>query len=107
MEIERLAHKVNSTLKKALRSAQGDEELRVIMNLYVPEELNEQMKKIQPSQFQSRQAWREALIHLRTEQFALHLKPTIVKMKELPLSVHGGTIQPILVVDGNARNIAL
>ncbi|ACK73672.1 putative signal transduction protein with Nacht domain protein [Gloeothece citriformis PCC 7424] len=98
--------KIDPQLCYILLHSQGDERLRVVMSL--AEEKGETLtnQSLTPSQFPSRQAYREALIAQKKQQLAEGtVGQTIEDLKNLSLSVHGGTTSSVVVVEGTAEQI--
>jgi hypothetical protein len=105
---QRHIKKIDPLLQNALKQAGGDEQLCVIMVLgsesrdtgdnYIYQQLN-------PSEFPSRQNYREALIKQRQAQLDREIGDTLSALQNLSLFVRDRTISHSVVVKGAARQI--
>lgn len=98
--------KIDFLLRDALENADGNEILRCVM-LLGTEEAEHQVvdQDLDPSQFSSRQAYRQALITQRQEVLARQLGQTLQILQALSLVPRGGQISPTVVVEGSAGQI--
>ncbi|KYC36498.1 hypothetical protein WA1_43170 [Scytonema hofmannii PCC 7110] len=97
--------KADPLLQEALIQASDDEVIRSIFVLETGDIRTEPI--LSPSQFPSRQAYREALIAQRKTQMAETLGGTMKEIRSLSLKTAGDTISPILIVEGSARQTIL
>lgn len=96
--------KTDPLLRDALENANGDEILRCLM-LLGGQEAPVASQELDPSQFPSRQAYREALIAQRQELLAHQTSHTRKALQALSLKPRGGDISMIVVVEGTACKI--
>ena len=103
---DRHVAKTDPRLEDTLKHAQEDENIRAIVVLEPVRPANRVDKKLHPSQFSSRQAWRQALIEQRENQLAGEIGGTLEELEKLSLKPRGGKIGRAVVVEGPARDIA-
>ena len=103
---DRHVAKTDPRLEDTLKHAQEDENIRAIVVLEPDAPTNRVDKKLHPSQFSSRQAWREALIEQRENQLAGEIGSTLEELEKLSLKPRGGKVGRAVVVEGPARDIA-
>lgn len=96
--------KTDPLLRDALENANGDEILRCLM-LLRGQEAEVVSQELEPSQFRSRQAYREALIAQRQELLARQTSHTRKALQALSLKPRGGDISMIIVVEGTPCQI--
>ncbi|TAF16563.1 MAG: NACHT domain-containing protein, partial [Nostocales cyanobacterium] len=99
--------KIDPLLEEALMNARGDEKMRVIMTLGDEHKLrnNQNVVNIKPADFPSPLAYRQALIEQRKNQISQVLGDTIQELQKLSLTMQGGTMSRVLVVEGSATDI--
>ena len=103
---ERHIAKTDPLLGDRLEHAREDENIRAVMILGPEETSSSVHKELHPSQFPSRQAWREALVEQRKSQLEDEIGGTLKELRELALKPQGGKISQAVVVEGPAANIA-
>ena len=103
---ERHIAKTDPLLEDRLKHAREDENIRAVMVLEPEEPTGSIHKQPHPSQFPSRQAWREALVEQRKGQLEDEIGGTLKELRELALKPQGGKIAQAVVVEGPAANIA-
>jgi len=95
--------KINIPLRDALIQAAEDDQLTVIAvlstNGMAP------VTELNPAAFSSRVDYREALIAQRRSQLQLAIGLTIQSVQDLGLKTSGGSIAPVLVMEGSAKQI--
>jgi hypothetical protein len=105
---EKQIEKTDSLLCKALKDAEGDELLRVVMVLESERSGSEEgskMEKLDASGYPSQTVYREALIEKRQKEIAQKTGETRKELEKLSLVVRGGKISRTCVVEGSARQI--
>jgi hypothetical protein len=103
---ERHIAKTDPLLEDTLKHARGDENIRAVMIVGPEEPTSSVHKQPHPSQFPSRQAWRDALVKRRKGQIEGKVGDTLKQLRELSLNPQGGKISQAVVVEGPAANIA-
>jgi hypothetical protein len=98
--------KTDPLLEDRLKHAREDENIRAVMVLGPEEPTGSIHKQPHPSQFPSRQAWRETLVKQRKGQIEGEIGGTLKQLRELSLNPQGGKIGQAVVVEGPAANIA-
>lgn len=101
-------NKIDPLLQDALRQAEGNEILRAVM-LLGPESGDAEKvwvsRELDPSQFPSRKAYRQALIEQRQSQLADDIGQTLEALQDLALAPRGGKVSRVVVVEGQAHQI--
>lgn len=95
--------KIDPLLQEALAHARGNETIRIIMSL-ASETLTIDTV-LDPREFPSRQAYRQALIDQRRHQISGSLSEILSTLRDLSLQIVNSTISPVVVVEGIARNV--
>lgn len=100
--------KADDSLREALEQAAEDESMRVILTLDEDKCGSVQSIKngLSPSDFESRTEFRKALVNRRKNLLAEQFAETRKKLRDARLELRGGEISRVIVVDGNARDIA-
>ncbi|MEH1911298.1 MAG: NACHT domain-containing protein [Nostoc sp.] len=105
--------KIDPFLEDVLMRAKGDEVIRAIMTLGNENQINSNASNssLEPQQFASSEAYRQALIDQRKSQVAEVLGDTIEELQQLSLKPVGGGLSRVVVVEGSAdailRSLAL
>ena len=105
--------KIDPLLEEVLMRAKGDEVIRAIMSLGDENQLNSNASNppLEPQQFTSSEAYRQALIDRRKSQLTEVLGDTIQALQQLSLKTLGGGLSRVVVVEGSAdailRSLAL
>ena len=102
--------KIDPKLRRALELPEQDRVLRAVMLLAPmdqPAAAQDERAALNPSDFPSRQAYREHLIALRQNSVAQDLARIIKKLSDLSLDVRGGKVGYTVVVQGTASKIAV
>src|SRR5579884_4139050 len=105
---EEYNQKIDPLLRQALQQAREDKNLRVIMVLgSAAGESNghREEQDLDPSQFASIKEYRQALVDRQKERIIQEVGETQSRLRELPLSVCGGTHSHSIVVEGPASAI--
>ena len=98
--------KSDPLLQEILSSSDGNDVLQVVMVL-AEDSVNNSIETIQPSQFNSRVEYRQALIEQRKKQLQQgNVGKTIAELKKLSLQIQGGEASRFVVVEGTAEEIA-
>lgn len=99
--------KIDPLLEEALINARGDEKMRVIMTLGDENQLrnNQALPMLEPGNFPSPIAYRQALIERRKNQLSEVIGNTIQELQNLSLKPLGGTMSRVVVVEGSATDI--
>jgi hypothetical protein len=99
--------KIDPLLEEALMNARGDEKMRVIMTLGDENQLrnNQALPMLEPANFPSPIAYRQALIERRKNQLSEVIGNTIQELRNLSLKPLGGTMSRVVVVEGSATDI--
>jgi hypothetical protein len=99
--------KIDPLLEEALMNARGDEKMRVIMTLGDENQLrnNQALPMLEPANFPSPIAYRQALIERRKNQLSQVIGDTIQELQNLSLKPIGGTMSRVVVVEGSATAI--
>jgi len=100
--------KVDKSLEKALRDANGDEKLRVIVELAAEinsKEASDEQLKLDQSQFSSWQDYRRALIEQMESKNESELEIALAELKHLDLNTSGGKYSRTVLVEGVAQKI--
>jgi hypothetical protein len=95
--------KLDPVLQAVLFEAQKDEVFRVSVLLDASEV--KANSEIFPSQFSSRQTYRQALIEQRRIQMREALSTTLEHLKKLSFKVQVDTISPVVMLEGTAEQI--
>ncbi len=94
--------KIDRSLQSVLQTAPSDDRLRVIMELAASDDPNDAPD---PSQFESRVAYRRALIERQSAAHASAQAPIREKLAELGLDLKGGRLGRTLVVEGPVSGV--
>ncbi|MFN7657167.1 MAG: hypothetical protein ACK5P3_03255, partial [Dolichospermum sp.] len=99
--------KIDPLLEEFLMNARGDEKMRVIMILGDENQLrnNQALPMLEPGNFPSPIAYRQALIERRKNQLSEVIGTTIQELRNLSLKPLGGTMSRVVVVEGSATDI--
>ena len=97
--------KIDPLLEDALSNPDRDKVLTVTIIFDLRSENEEIKQQPKPCEFESRSAWREALIEQRQAQISSAISDQIKKLKSFSLIVRGGVTTPVLVVEGTVANI--
>ncbi len=99
--------KIDPLLEEALMNARGDEKMRVIMTLGDENQLrnSQALPMLEPGNFSSSIAYRQALIERRKNQLSQVIGDTIQELQNLSLKPIGGTMSRVVVVEGSATAI--
>ncbi|MDB9449280.1 NACHT domain-containing protein [Dolichospermum circinale] len=99
--------KIDPLLEEALMNARGDENIRVIMTLGDENQLrnSQTLPILEPGNFSSSIAYRQALIERRKNQLSQVIGDTIQELQNLSLKPVGGTMSRVVVVEGSAIDI--
>jgi nucleoside-triphosphatase THEP1 len=99
--------KIDPLLEEFLMNARGDEKIRVIMTLGDENQLrnNQALPMLEPANFPSPTAYRQALIERRKNQLSEVIGNTIQELQNLSLKPLGGTMSRVVVVEGSATDI--
>jgi nucleoside-triphosphatase THEP1 len=99
--------KIDPLLEEFLMNARGDEKMRVIMILGDENQLrnNQALPMLEPGNFPSPTAYRQALIERRKNQLSEVIGNTIQELQNLSLKPLGGTMSRVVVVEGSATDI--
>ncbi|MCE2718937.1 MAG: NACHT domain-containing protein [Dolichospermum sp.] len=99
--------KIDPLLEEFLMNARGDEKIRVIMTLGDENQLrnNQALPMLEPGNFPSPIAYRQALIERRKNQLSEVIGNTIQELRNLSLKPLGGTMSRVVVVEGSATDI--
>ena len=100
--------KIDSLLQDALTHAKGDETLRAVMLLGNGQESaaeTEPAPPLDPKQFASRKAYRQALIEQRQTQLSRDIDETLQGLQKLALAPRGGKTSNVVVVEGPAHRL--
>lgn len=99
--------KIDPLLEEFLMNARGDEKMRVIMILGDENQLrnNQALPMLEPANFPSPTAYRQALIERRKNQLSEVIGNTIQELQNLSLKPLGGTMSRVVVVEGSATDI--
>ena len=99
--------KIDPLLEEALMNARGDEKMRVIMTLGDENQLrnSQALPMLEPGNFPSSIAYRQALIERRKNQLSQVIGDTIQELQNLSLKPVGGTMSRVVVVEGSATDI--
>jgi hypothetical protein len=95
--------KIDTALQETLVYAQHDEMIRVIIVLRTEEASANSV--LMPSQFASRQAFRQALINQRRQQMSIEVEDTLESLRRLSSKTLGDSVSPVIVFEGNALQI--
>jgi energy-coupling factor transporter ATP-binding protein EcfA2 len=95
--------KIDPLLQEALMQATGDELMRAIAVLNTDNVAI--AATLDPAAYSSRLIYREALIAQRQTQLQAALGETMRSLQDLDLKTDGGSISPILVVEGTAKQV--
>ena len=101
--------KIDPKLRRALESPKQGRVLRAVMLLAPLDQstaAQDESVALNPSDFPSRQAYREYLIALRQNRVAQDLQHIIKKLSDLSLVVRGGKVGYTVVVQGAPSKIA-
>lgn len=100
--------KADDALRETLEKAGGKDRVRAILHLDTEPSAAPAKgpPAPRPESFDSREGYRRAITQHRSKELDQHQGPTIQKLKDLSLSVHGGTLGRTVVVEGNAENLA-
>ncbi len=99
--------KAGPFLLERLRNSSADDVLQVIVMLVFDEDGTEAKAPL-PSDFPTRVAWREALITHRSVELTKRVGNTLQAMRDLGLTVQGGTLLSCLTyIEGTAKQILL
>lgn len=104
MQIE----KIDARLQNALKKANGDEVLRAVVTLGRVDgeaESNPGGPALDPSNFPSREHYKQELIKQQRQKTADGIGETLKELKGLSLVVHGGEVTRVVVAEGPARQI--
>lgn len=102
MELDaRLVAKIDPLLQELLSQAKGEEEIRAIVVLDA--DAVQVGRVLSPSEFPSRQAYREALLAQRREQMGGALAETLHQLRALSLKTTGDAVSPVVMVEGSAK----
>jgi thiol-disulfide isomerase/thioredoxin len=99
--------KIDPLLEEFLMNARGDENIRVIMTLGDENQLrnSQALPMLEPGNFSSSIAYRQALIERRKNQLSQVIGDTIQELQNLSLKPLGGTMSRVVVVEGSATDI--
>ncbi|MFN5895632.1 MAG: NACHT domain-containing protein, partial [Dolichospermum sp.] len=99
--------KIDPLLEEFLMNARGDEKMRVLMILGDENQLsnNQALPMLEPGNFPSPIAYRQALIERRKNQLSEVIGNTIQELRNLSLKPLGGTMSRVVVVEGSATDI--
>ncbi|WP_299999405.1 NACHT domain-containing protein [Anabaena sp. AL09] len=99
--------KIDPLLEEALMNARGDEKMRVIMTLGDENQLrnSQALPMLEPGNFSSSIAYKQALIERRKNQLSQVIGDTIQELRNLSLKPVGGTMSRVVVVEGSATDI--
>ena len=99
--------KIDPLLEEFLMNASGDEKIRVIMTLGDENQLrnSQTLPILEPANFPSPTAYRQALIERRKNQLSQVIGDTIQELQNLSLKPVGGTMSRVVVVEGSATDI--
>ena len=99
--------KIDPLLEEFLMNARGDEKMRVIMTLGDENQLrnNQALPMLEPANFPSPTAYRQALIERRKNQLSEVIGNTIQELRNLSLKPLGGTMSRVVFVEGSATDI--
>ena len=99
--------KIDPLLAEFLINARGDEKIRVIMTLGDENQLrnSQALPMLEPGNFSSSIAYRQALIERRKSQLSQVIGDTIQELQNLSLKPVGGTMSRVVVVEGSAIDI--
>jgi hypothetical protein len=75
------------------------------MILAGPDRRSLEEPELLPSQYSSREEWREALIERQKQATAKDITGALQELRRLSLSTSGGTISPVVVVEGAVEQI--
>jgi hypothetical protein len=100
-----LTRKADSRLRAALRRANPDDVLRVVMILQDQGPTTDPVVPNDPSGFLSRADYRHAVLTRRREALRHTLGPALKDLEHLNLKVSGGTLGHAVVADASARQI--
>lgn len=98
-------NKIDPLLKEELSKAQENEDKLIRASVLLDASEIKVNSPLSPSQFSSRQAYRQALIDQRRLQMSEALGDTIKSLKKLLLKTEGDTISPVVVIEGKAHQI--
>lgn len=100
--------KIDPLLRDALVHAQPEDTLRVVMTLQPDEEQpaeSELEYELDPTQFDSREAYRRALIEQRRRRTLREISQTLHELERLLTAVHGGEMSHTVVAEGSAQQV--
>ncbi len=102
----KLNKKIDPRLQKTMSEAteNGQEIIRVIMQLKAQRKSTAQ-KQLDPHDFPTRIAYRTALIEQQQQHVGEQTDKILQELKSLSLTTQGGTISPVVVVQGRTRDI--
>ena len=104
---EPVIEKADEALRETLERAGGKDRVRAILHLDPPAAAPAADSSApRPETFRSREDYRRAVVQHRSKALAEDQGPTIQKLKDLSLEVHGGALGRTVVVEGNAENLA-
>ncbi|MBD2603113.1 NACHT domain-containing protein [Scytonema hofmannii FACHB-248] len=99
--------KIDPLLEEVLTYARGNEEIRAIITLGADNQIKKDASNppLDPNEFPSYQAYRQALIERRKNQLAEAVGDTVQALQNLSLKPIGGTLSRVVVVEGSANAI--
>lgn len=99
--------KADDALRETLEKAAGQERVRAILHLEAPSaDASSSPSPPDPTAFHSRADYRRAVVKHRWRTLDKDQGPTIQKLKDLSLDVHGGSLGRTVVVEGPAERLA-
>jgi hypothetical protein len=99
--------KIDPLLEEVLIHARGNEEIRAIITLGAENQIKKDASNppLDPNEFPSYEAYRQALIDRRKNQLAEAVGDTVQALQNLSLKPIGGTLSRVVVVEGSANAI--
>ncbi len=99
--------KIDPLLEEVLTYARGNEEIRAIITLGADNQIKKDASNppLDPNEFPSYEAYRQALIERRKNQLAEAVGDTVQALQNLCLKPIGGTLSRVVVVEGSANAI--
>ncbi|MGI8502541.1 MAG: NACHT domain-containing protein, partial [Hassallia sp.] len=99
--------KIDPLLEEVLTHARGNEEIRAIITLGAENQIKKDASNppLDPNEFSSYEAYRQALIERRKNQLAEVVGDTVQALQNLSLKPIGGTLSRVVVVEGSANAI--
>jgi hypothetical protein len=97
--------KADESLRQALERAEPEQTLQAVVVLEPDDQKSGTSKPPDPSEFSSREEYRQAMIGHREAELAEQLNSALRALHELGLAVHGGRHGRTVVVKGAASDL--